>query len=183
VSLIPPFTRTGVLPPGDYAVTFTELRASILVRGPQNRRGAWDEDWRRHLVDQAERLVRQLWAVGITEVFLDGSFAEDKAHPNDIDGYFNVDVHRMASGELERSLNALDRFGIWTWDPAARRPYRGYTKRELPMWHAYRVELYPHYNQWTGITDIRGFPLTFPSAFRTSRLSDQEKGIVYVLPD
>lgn len=180
---IPPFDSRGLLPPGDHAATFAEVRASPLVFGPPARPDEWDEDWRAYLVDQAEALVRQLWAVGVADVFLDGSFVEDKPHPNDVDGYFAVDVRRLASGELQRSLNALDPHGVWTWDPAARRPYRGYTKRQLPMWHAYRVELYPHYDQLSGIRDARGHALTFPSAFRTVRLTDEEKGIVRLLPD
>lgn len=180
---IPPFTREGLLPSGDHAASFADLRASTLVFGPPDRPVEWDEDWRAYLIDQAEMLVHQLWDVGVTEVFLDGSFVEDKPHPNDIDGYFMVDVHRVASGELERSLNGLDPNGIWTWDPAARSAYRGYTKRQLPMWHTYRVELYPHYDQFSGIVDARGYPLTFPSAFRTVRLTNQEKGIVQLLRD
>lgn len=184
MSTIPPFDERGLLPPGDFAVTFDEVRASPLVHGPPAGMEGWDRGWRAHLVAQAEALVGQLWAVGIEDVFLDGSFVEAKLHPNDIDGYFVCDVRRFASGELQRALNALDPHGIWTWDPAARRPYRGYTKRQLPMWHAYRVELYPHYSEFqtSGITDARGRPLTFPSAFRTRRLTDEEKGIVRVLP-
>ena len=183
--MISPFDDRGLLPPGDHEATFAELRASALVFGPPDRPPEWDEDWRDHLVGQAEVLVRQLWEVGIDEIFLNGSFAEDKPHPNDIDGYFVCDVRRLASGELQRELNALDPHGAWTWDPAARRPYRGYTKRQLPMWHAYRVELYPHYSelQHSGIRDGRGHQLTFPSAFRTRRLTDEEKGIVCLLPD
>lgn len=182
--VIPPFDDRGVLPPGDHDATFAGLRASSLVFGPPDRPAEWDEDWRAHLIDQAETLVGQLWAVGITEVFLDGSFAEDKPHPNDIDGYFTCDLRRFISGELERELNALDPHGIWTWDPAARRPYRGYTKKQLPMWHAYRVELYPHYHelQSSGIPDRLGHPKTFPAAFRERRLTDEEKGIVRLLP-
>jgi hypothetical protein len=45
------------------------------------------------------------------------------------------------------------------------------------MWHQYRVELFPHYGQLSGITDARGHPLEFPAAFRQSR-SGQEKGII-----
>lgn len=183
--MIPPFNDRGLLPPGDHTATFAELRASPLVWGPPDRPSEWDDDWRNHLVDQAEILVRQLWAVGVTDVFLDGSFAEDKSHPNDIDGYFVTDLHRLASGDLQRELNALDEHGIWTWDPADRRPYREYTKRQLPMWHAYRVELYPHFPEAiaTGITNRFGHPKTFPAAFRERRLTDEEKGIVCLLQD
>ena len=110
--MIPPFDDRGLLPPGDHDATFDELRASPLVWGPPERPEAWDDDWRGHLMDQAEVLVRQLWAGGIEEVSLDGSFAEDKPHPNDIDGYFVCDVRRFATGELQRELNALDEHGV-----------------------------------------------------------------------
>ena len=125
-------------------------------------------------------LVGELWAVGINEVFIDGSFVENKDHPNDIDGYFECDLRRLASGELERELNLLDPYQIWTWDPARRRPYRGYPKRQLPMWHRYRVELYPHYGQPCGIRDNYGHELEFPSAFRRSRRDGRPKGIVRI---
>ncbi len=182
---IPPFTDEGVLPPGDYVLTFDALRASRLVVGPDpgsRFREDWDAAWRETLTRRAEELCRQLWSVGIGSVFLDGSFTEAKGHPNDIDGYFACDVRRVARGELQRELNRTDPKRCWTWDPAARRAYRGYTKRQLPMWHAYRVELYPHYDQFSGLTDEQGHPLTFPAAFRKRRRDGQPKGIVEIPP-
>lgn len=152
---IPHFTEEGLLPPGDYEVTLEELRRSVLVVGPPDRVAYpnWDVRWRAKLVDNLEVMVRQLWAVGIVEVYVDGSFTEDKDHPNDIDGYFVCDLRRLASGQIERELNLLDPFKVWTWDPASRRPYRGYPKKQLPTWHQYRVELYPHFGQASGIRD------------------------------
>ena len=182
---LPDFTDEGLLPPGDYEVTFEELRESVLVKGPGSDSPwgkEWDGEWRRHLTDQAETMCGQLWEVGIDEIYLDGSFTETKAHPNDIDGYFECDARRVASGELERELNVIDPKKCWTWDPQQRRAYRGYAKKQLPMWHAYRVELYPHYDQFTGITDEYGNPLTFPAAFRKRRRDDEPKGIVKVVP-
>lgn len=180
---IPDFTGDGLLPPGDYEVTLDELRSSALVDGPADA-GAyreWDGPWRGRLVDNLEILIEQLWSVGITEIFIDGSFAEDKDHPNDIDGYFVCDLTRLASGGLERELNLLDSHKIWTWDPAARRPYRGYPKKQLPMWHQYRVELYPHYSGLpSGITDRYGSELEFPAAFRRSRQDGKPRGIVKI---
>ena len=178
---IPPFNDDGLLPPGDHAVTVDQLRTSILVTGPQPAIAGWDSDWRRHLVDGADSLIRQLWRVGVTEIYLNGSFAENKPHPNDIDGYFECDARDVATGSLQARLNALDPNGVWTWDRASRRPYRGYTKRQLPMWHVYRVELYPHYGQQTGVRDSAGNELIFPSAFRLHRDSDAQKGIVKIL--
>ena len=70
-------------------------------------------------------MVKHLWSVGITEIFIDGSFVEDKDHPNDIDGYFVCELMDLASGKLERNLNHVNPHNAWTWDPKARRPFRG----------------------------------------------------------
>ncbi len=175
------FTSDGLLPPGDYAMTIEDLRASLLVVGPANHSPAWDADWRRQLVDNLEVLVEQLWKIGITEIFADGSFVEDKDHPNDIDGYFVTDLRRVASGDLERELNLLDPHKCWTWDPAQRRPFLGYPKRQLPMWHAYRVELYPHFGELSGLRDAYGNELEFPSAFRLSRRDGKPRGIIQII--
>jgi hypothetical protein len=43
------------------------------------------------VVENAEILTKELWAVGIKSVYLDGSFVEDKDRPNDIDGYLRQD--------------------------------------------------------------------------------------------
>ncbi len=178
---LPPFDEAGLLPPGDYEVTFEQLRASSLVLGPADPDlyPNWDSRWRARLVNNLEVLTRQLWQVGITDVFADGSFAEDKEHPNDIDGYFVCPIDFLASGELQRELNLIDPHKIWTWDPATRSPYRGYPKLQLPMWHFYRVELYPHVAGWgSGIVDRHGHELEFPSAFRQSRRDGRPRGIV-----
>jgi len=180
---IPEFTDDGLLPPGEYEVTLDELRRSVLVVGRRDKAADpnWDASWRRKLVDNLEVLVRQLWQVGVTDIFIDGSFAEDKDHPNDIDGYFVCDLRRLAGGGLERELNLLDPFKVWTWDPASRRPYRGYPKKQLPMWHQYRVELYPHFTGGlSGIRDEHGHELEFPSAFRRSRCDGKPRGIVKI---
>ncbi|MBV9125973.1 MAG: hypothetical protein JO112_21690 [Planctomycetes bacterium] len=182
---IPLFQADGLLPPGDYEVSFDELRSSVLVLGPGGEAisPTWDSDWRMKLIDNLEILTRQLWQVGITEVFADGSFAEDKDHPNDIDGYFVCGLDMLANGQLTRELNLLDPYKVWTWDPASRRPYRGYPKRQLPMWHKYRVELYPHVPDLgigSGIRDRHGNELEFPSAFRQSRRDGKPRGIVKI---
>jgi hypothetical protein len=180
--IIPDFEEDGLLPPGDYAVTLAELGNSALVHGAE--RGSWDSAWRSLLVDNLKVLVRQLWQVGITEIFADGSFAEDKDHPNDIDGYFECDLKELASGELARKLNLLDPYKIWTWDPLSRKPYRGYTKKQLPMWHRYRVELYPHVRGFSsGIRDRHGNELEFPAAFRQSRRDGKPRGIIKIKPE
>jgi len=105
-------------------------------------------------------------------------YAEEKDHPNDIDGYFVCSLYMLKTGELARPLTLLDPFKVWVWDPASRKAYPGYP---LPMWHRYRVELYPHV---TGpgvgnrIQDKHGHELEFPAAFRQSRRDGKPRGIV-----
>ena len=179
---LPEFTEDGLLPPGDYELTVDELRESRLVVGPSDKSlyPGWDANWRLQLVENLRVMVQQLREVGVCKVFIDGSFVEDKEHPNDIDGYFECELMRLANGDLARELNLIDPEKVWTWDPASRRPYRGYPKRQLPMWHAYRVELYPHYGQLCGIVDEHGHELEFPSAFRRSRRDGKPRGIVEI---
>jgi hypothetical protein len=178
--VLPPFDANGLLPPGDYDLSFQQLRASHLVvrPSPDPKYADWDEGWRSHLVDSLEILTKQLWRAGASEVFAAGSFVEDKDHPNDIDGYFLVDIFRFASGDFQRDLNLMDPNKVWTWDPTARRPLKGHPKRELPMWHQYRIDLYPHYGQHSGIFDCVGHPLCFPDAFRISKGKNIPRGII-----
>jgi len=109
--LLPAFTADGLLPPGDYVLSLEELARSPLVLGPADldESAHWDRDWRGRLVANLGVLVRQLWQGGIEDVFVDGSFVEDKDHPNDIDGYFVCDLPRLASGDLQRELNPWTR--------------------------------------------------------------------------
>ncbi len=183
---IPDFDEHGLLPPGDYPVTFPQLLVSSLVLGPQPPLvyPQWDAAWRAYLVGRLQILANQLWKVGVEEIFVDGSFVEDKDHPNDIDGYFVCDAKRLRTGELQRSLNLLDSYKVWNWDPNSRKPYRGYPKRQLPMWHIYRVELYPHIQgNPCGIRDEHGNELEFPAAFRRSRRDGRPRGIVKLVKE
>ena len=181
-TFLPPFTADGLLPPDDYVLTLGELRESMLVTGDSGGKMVldWDLAWRRELVDNLGTLCRQLWKIGITEIFIDGSFVEDKCHPNDIDGYFVCELKHLASGRLEQELNLLDPQKVWTWDPGSRRSFKGYPKKQLPMWHVDRVELYPHVGQMSGIRDQWGHDLEFPAAFRQTRGSGKRKGIVKI---
>lgn len=174
------FTFAGLLPPEDFEMTLDEIRSSILVKGPgAEKYPNWDSAWRGKLVDNVEILVSQLTKRGVTNIYIDGSFVEDKDHPNDIDGYFTCDPFRVISGDLQRELNLLDPHKIWTWDPKDRRSYPGSPKKQLPMWHRYRIELYPHLPGFgSGIKDKHGHDLPFPSAFRRCRRTNKQKGIV-----
>ena len=176
MSVLPPFDEDGLLPAGDYVLTFDQLRTSMLVEGPSGSKG-WARDWRRELVSNLHAMVTQLVTVGVTEVFIDGSFVEEKDIPNDIDGYFVCDRDQWKSEDLTRQLHALD--PVWTWETTTREPFRGYPKPQLPMWHKYRVELFPDYGQFCGLLDGLGRRLTFPQAFRQSRFF-RPKGIVKI---
>ncbi len=183
---LPGFNVDGLLPPGDYEMTLEELQSSMLVEGPGEGYPNWDSEWRMWLVENLRIMIGQLWEVGIEEIFVNGSFVEDKDHPHDIDGYFECALVDIATGRLQRELNELDPYKVWTWEPDSRRPYRSQPKLQLPMWHRYRVELYPHYVDLalellgTGIRDEFGNDLPFPAAFRKSRREHKPKGIVKI---
>lgn len=97
------FNTNGVLDPGTYPATFAEIRNSILVNG-DGTSPTWDKAWRLNLVDQAEKLVNQLFQVGIQDVFLDGSFVENKDHPNDIDGYFDTKLSALNPSDIKKYI-------------------------------------------------------------------------------
>jgi len=105
----------------------------------------------------------------------------DETHPNDIDGYFECDIRHLASGRLGEDLNALDPYKVWTWEPQNRRWDPDSGKAQLPMWFVYRVELYPHFGQPSGLVDQRGNQLSFPNAFRLSRRATTPKGIIRLM--
>ena len=69
------FTSDGLLPSGEYALTFYELEHSVLVEGPTDRDAYpnWDRTWRRKLLQNLGILVGQLRQVGITEIFVHGN--------------------------------------------------------------------------------------------------------------
>jgi hypothetical protein len=75
----------------------------------------------------------------------------------------------------------LDPYRCWSWAATRRRWDAASHKAQLPMWFAYHVELYPHFGQGTGVVDQYGRELLFPSLFRRSRATDQDKGIVQIV--
>lgn len=75
---LPAFTVDGLLPIGDHESTVQELRQSMLVIGYPGCDPHWDASWRLLLVNNLEVLAKELWEVGIEEIFVDGSFVEDK---------------------------------------------------------------------------------------------------------
>lgn len=165
------FDDRGLLPPGDYELSIETLITSMLVEGPNPLPIHWDQSWRRRLVLNLTILANQLWSVGVKEIYIDGSFVEDKEHPNDIDGYFTCEIHSWSA--IQKKLNKMDPYQSWEW------PEEGKPK----MWTSYKVELYPHFKGFSsGIDDITGHSLEFPAAFRQSR-EFEPKGIVKLIQE
>lgn len=182
------FLSTGVLAPGTYEATIPDLRKSILVQGDGSS-STWDMAWRDALVSSVEILAKELWRVGFSEVFIDGSFVEDKDHPNDIDGYFDTGVAAITPASMTAlqlqisALNSLNQYKVWDWNPRNRVFDASTGKKQLPMWVRYRVEFYPHIaGTHAGIKDQFGNDLQFPAAFRQSRRNFLQKGIVKLIP-
>ena len=184
--MLPDFTPEGLLPPGDHVLTFDQLRASPLVQGPRDDPGLpWDKKWRGHLVDNLEIMVGQLHAVGISEIYIAGSFVErDRQRPpGDIDGYFLCDFDDFASTDLATRLNALDRHQVWDWQTRIFDPGDP-TKPKLRMWQMYHVELFPTWRpppQETvcNIFDENNCNQTWAQAFRKSRRFEA-RGIIRI---
>jgi hypothetical protein len=171
------FNADGLLPVGTYDTTLADLRKSILVIGDKSS-PTWDTIWRTKLVENAEILVNQLWQVGITEIFFDGSFVENKDHPGDIDGYFDPNLSSLIPADMIKfaniigRLNVIDPHKVWNWKHSS--------NGKIPMWNFYKVELFPHLYQTSGIRNAAGTEEQFPAAFRQSR-SFKQKGIIRII--
>ena len=74
---IPPFNQHGLLPPGIHPASLKEI-VEKLGFSPK----------RQDLIEQGLRpVVERLKALGVHEVYLNGSFATARPSPRDIDGY------------------------------------------------------------------------------------------------
>ena len=165
----------------DHEVTLNEIRRSLLVRGPEPLTLSWDRRWRATLVDNLEILVRELWAAGLSTIYIDGSFVQDKDHPGDIDGCFECDFNDWNSGSLEKRLNQLAAKKVWGWGADATRLVLGTSR--LLMWATYRVELHPYFPEFpTGIIMDDEF-VPFPDAYHRFRGRPETKGLLKLRKD
>lgn len=152
----------------------------MLVHGPQPAPPHWDTAWRSTLVRNLALLVPQLWSEGVTEIFVDGSFVEDKLRPGDIDGYYVCTRQQIVGGLLQR-LNAKNPAPIWSMNTVLPDPV---TRKSKPlMWHRHKVELYADTGQMSNIQDEFGHNQTFPAAFRKARRQRgwKPKGIIQIV--
>jgi hypothetical protein len=167
-------------------MTLDELERSILVTGDEDADDAWDTRWRLELVQNLRVLVEQLWAEVIGEIYVDGSFATDKLHPGDIDGYFVVKKPEgVLDGDFEedlcKRLNRRDQHHVWTWKDKDRKRPADAEKGQLPMWWQYHVEMWPEHGQWSGqIHPVTGEKLTHAQLFRITK-QGEDKGIIKLL--
>lgn len=72
--MIPPFDERGNLQPGVHLAVWDEIT---------DRFGG--NAWRRDLLDNVERVARELRRAGCRSVWLDGSFVTDREFPRDFD--------------------------------------------------------------------------------------------------
>jgi hypothetical protein len=142
------------------------------------------------LIDNLEVLVRQLWQVGVSNIYLDGSFCSTKAEPADIDAYYDLplpeEVLQMEDGKekhesvllyilaLSEQLNQFNEIPIWNiWDKI-HVDERGYQRTE--MWMHYRCEIYPHcWGMYAA--DVNGRKVKFDEFFRKDKYGI-EKGVI-----
>lgn len=174
----------------DYPLTLSQLRESHLITGVcSTHPEPWLVHRREYLLNQFERFARCLWDVGIEDIFIGGSFVEDKPAPNDIDGYFvcsNREV--LFSGELSKQLDALStdemrQRQVWHWKQRVEDPKTG--EKRLAMWHHYQVELIPTAPGLNNaiVDKESGKRLSISEAFRLTSFGNRPKGIIKLLKD
>lgn len=183
--MIPSLQPNGLLAPGDYEVSFEELRLSGSCRRPASKHGRAVVG--RQVAQATDRQPRNPHESALAS-----------GHSGDLCRWFvrrgqglperprrllrlrppGVGLRGPgATAESARSIQGVD------LGPSFEKARRGYPKKQLPMWHRYRVELYPHVpglGLGSGILDKWGNELEFPSAFRQSRRDGTPRGIIKI---
>lgn len=143
---------TGYLPPGLHDATIDEVSEAFGFSAG-----------RRELLANLEWIARALFAAGVEDLRIDGSFVTDKPEPADIDGFW-VDGPGVRWNEIPRPLKDFRAIP----DPAS-------DELKFPMWFRWRVELYVHPHHGTFA------PGDFPHYFSHSR-DGVPRGYVRVVP-
>lgn len=150
--MIPPFdSKTGALPPGDHQATLEEIatRLGFTAR-------------RRWLLKGLRAAIGALWAAGVEQIFVDGSFCTEKPDPGDIDGYW-----------IEPDDGVYDRIDPY-WIDFELVPIPRLRKRKWRMWVDHGVEFFVH-------PMMQATPeLGFPEFFRRDR-DGHPRGIIQVV--
>lgn len=167
------FLKNGLLPAGDHEISLDQLER--LIRQGPGGGGSWDTAWRLQLLEEFKQRYEQLAAVGITEVYIDGSYATDKYHPNDLDAYFVV-PRQLWRTSAEAALKEFDP-EFWRFetvsDPSGKRGY--------PMAFLRHIEMFPVYQEhtpaWADCLEMIDPKISF---FRTDKWSNRPKGIIKI---
>jgi len=145
--------ETGALSPGDHRATLDEITRRL---GFTSRR--------RWLLKGLRAAVQALWAAGIREIYIGGSFCTEKPDPGDIDGYW-----------VEPDPEVYDRIDPYWIDfelifmPLVR-------KRKWRMWAERGVEFFIH-------PGMQASPdMDFPTFFRRDR-DGRPRGVIQVIAD
>lgn len=94
---IPRLNAYGLLPPGVHETSMAEVERRFGV-GPK----------RTYLVEQGLKpVVQELMQMGVSELYLGGSFTTDKVSPGDVDGYV------VASVRSEICRKVIERQEFW----------------------------------------------------------------------
>lgn len=93
VSVLPPFTPAGVLPPGVHSATWDEVVARF---GGAHRRD--------QLLDGLQRAGQNLRAAGARVIWLGGSFVTAREDPKDFDGVWDPSSSRVDLDKVDPVL-------------------------------------------------------------------------------
>jgi hypothetical protein len=165
----------------DYALTIDGLRKSLLVNGPTTGDYIpWDRERRLHLVNQLEVVVNQVWKAGFDKIYVDGSFVEDKASPEDIDCYFECGLNDFIQGKVVDTLRKANPGENWGFGKDDLVTKDG--KKKFEIWHNYKVDMWPECGLPSNIFDRSGSTnLKISQAFRQQKQTFQKKGIVRII--
>lgn len=104
---IPNFNEAGELPPGEHEATLGEIAERFGKSNPQ----------RRKLMAGLRKAARNLFGANVRNIWVDGSFVTNKAHPNDIDGvwdsqpWVNYDLVDPVFGDLT-TARMKEKYGL-----------------------------------------------------------------------
>ena len=130
---IPPFNPYGLLPPGIYPASLEELAQKL---GFSSKR--------QDLIGQGlKSMVERLKALGVRDVYLNGSFTTSRPSPGDIDGYVLTTVGSALETEIAehqeewKATYQVDLWPAYTDQPgemsrAAWEVFFGHTKDQPP---------------------------------------------------
>ena len=154
------FDSRGLLPQ-DKIISLSDFEEGFFVKGDSSAPG-WNIHHRRILAKNFVSLAKILIDFGVNQVHVDGSFVTSKFEPNDIDGFYSIEMK-----EFIRLVTAYPIFDM-----------RRRVDKKPAMWVEHKIELFPDFGQAAAV-DSQGDGIPFPSFFRMTR-DGQMKGLLIV---